>query len=104
MMMIPFVVSDDEYSVFVILEKENVERMRDNDPAQINIWKMPDQLRKRRLRDVILASPSSEDVAKAITLVNDGQTQKALTYLSRGFKFKPKEGDSDLPYGAIRPQ
>lgn len=98
MMMIPFQVGADEYSVFVILEAENVRRMAENDPAQINVWKMPDEFTRLKLRDVIISTPSPEDIAEAVLLIRSGKSQQALEFLSRGFKFKPKEGDNDLPY------
>lgn len=104
MMMIPFAVSRDEYSVFVILEAENLQRMKDNDPAQVNVWKMPDEYRRMKLRDVIIATPSPEDTAEAILLIRSGKPKDALQLLSRGFQYKPREGDSDLPYQSSRPQ
>lgn len=104
MMMIPFEVGDGEYSVFVILEAENLTRMKDNDPAQLNVWKMPDDFRKLALRDVILASPSEQDIATALHMIRSGNPKGAFGYLSRGFKFKPKEGDNDLPYQPGRQQ
>jgi hypothetical protein len=36
----PFRVGGGEFSVFVVLEAENLDRMKANDPAQINVWKM----------------------------------------------------------------
>lgn len=98
MMMIPFKVARDEYSVFVILEDENLKRMKENDPAQLNIWKMPDEYRRMKLRDVIISTPAPEDVAEAVLLIRSGKAGDALKYLSRGFAYKPKEGDNDLPY------
>lgn len=98
MKLIPFPVSDEEYSVFVILEPENIKRMADNDPAQINIWKLPEPFSKMRLRDVILSSPSLQDAATAEGMIAKGRGAAAMEFLSRGFQFKPKEGDNDLPY------
>jgi len=97
-MMIPFEVGRGEYSVFVILEAENVERMKANDPAQLNIWKMPNPYSRLKLRDVIVSTPAPEDIAEAVLLIRSGKPGDALKFLSRGFQFKPKEGDSDLPY------
>lgn len=104
MLMIPFQINAEEFSVFVILEPENTRRMRDNDPAQINLWKMPAPYSALRLRDVILATPTPQDAAKAMRMADAGNVQAAMEYLSRGFKFKPKEGDDDLPYQRSRTQ
>ena len=98
MMMIPFPVANGVYSVFVILEAENLKRMADNDPAQINVWKMPEEFRRLTLRDVIICTPPPEDVAEAVLLIRAGKAPEAFKYLSRGFQFKPGEGDNDLPY------
>lgn len=100
MMMIPFEVAHGVYSVFVILESENLDRMKGNDPAQLNVWKLPEEYRRLTLRDVIIATPSPEDIAEAMLLIRSGKPREALEFLSRGFQFKPKEGDNDLPYTA----
>lgn len=97
-MMIPFEVGNGRFSVFVILESENLSRMKDNDPAQLNMWKFPPPFAGLTLRDVIISSPSPEDVAEAVALIQAGSSHDAFVHLSRGFKFKPKEGDNDLPY------
>lgn len=104
MMMIPFQVANGVYSVFVILEAENLTRMKDNDPAQLNIWKLPEEYRRLTLRDVIIATPAPEDIAEAVLLIRSGKPKEALEFLSRGFQFKPKEGDNDLPYQPARSQ
>ncbi len=98
MMMIPFEVGSGEYSVFVILEAENLTRMKDNDPAQINVWKLPGEYRRLALRDVIISTPAPEDIAEAVLLIRSGKPLDALKFLSRGFSYKPKEDDNDLPY------
>lgn len=97
-MLIPFEVGVGEFSVFVILEAENLARMTMNDPAQLNMWKFALPYSRLTLRDVIVATPTAEDTAKAIGMIRSGQPREALEYLSRGFKFKPEAGDSDLPY------
>lgn len=98
MILIPFVVGNGEYNMFIILEDENLRRMADNDPAQVNLWKMPAEFAGLKLRTVILASSNIMDRTKAIGMIQNGQPIEALKYLSRGFKFKPDEGDNDLPY------
>jgi hypothetical protein len=100
MMMIPFEVGNGQFSVFVILETENLERMKANDPAQLNMWKFPTPYSGLKLRDVIVSTPTVEDTSKALGMIRRGDPAAALEYLSRGFKFKPKEGDNDLPYRA----
>lgn len=104
MLCIPFELGGGEFSVFVVLEAENLDRMKANDPAQINVWKMGEPYTRLHLRDVIIASPTAEDVAKALQMARAGQTRKAFEFLSRGFVFKPGEGDSDLPYTSGRAQ
>lgn len=98
MLMIPFEVGGGEFSVFVVLEPENLARMGDNDPAQLNMWKFPEPFVRLRLRDVIVSTPSTADTTKAIVMIRQGKSREALEYLSRGFQFKPKAGDNDLPY------
>jgi hypothetical protein len=102
MLLIPFEVGGGEFSVFVVLEGENLERMKANDPAQINVWKMGEPFARLKLRDVMITSPSADDVAKALVLIRGGQPRKAMEFLSRGFKYQPDRGDSDLPYTSGR--
>lgn len=96
MMLIPFEIGPGEYNVFVILEAENLARMKDNDPAQVDLWKLPEKWNEMKLRTIIISSPNESDIAKACKMMNAGHP--GMEYLSRGFAFKPEHGDSDLPY------
>jgi hypothetical protein len=102
MLVIPFQLNAEEFSVFVVLEDENLERMKANDPAQVNVWKMGEPYARLTLRDVIIASPTAADVATALQMARSGSPAAAMEYLSRGFKFRPDKGDSDLPYTSGR--
>lgn len=104
MLAIPFEIGGGEFSVFVVLEAENLDRMKANDPAQINVWKMGEPYTRLKLRDVIIASPSADDAAKALAMIRSGQPRKALEFMSRGFAYRPDKGDSDLPYTSGRAQ
>ena len=97
-MLIPFEIGGGKFSVFVILESENLTLMSANDPAQLNMWKFPLPYSRLTLCNVIVATPTAEDTTKAIGMIRGGQPKQALEYLSRGFKFKPEAGDNDLPY------
>jgi hypothetical protein len=98
MYMIPFQINPQEYSVFVVLEEENLERMKAYDPAEFNLWKLGDSWLTLRLRDVIIGYATGPDSARVMELCRAGKPNSALRHLSRGFRYRPDQGDSNLPY------
>lgn len=104
MFAIPFQLNELEYSVFIILENENLERLKEYDPAELSVRKfivhIPPHL---KLRDIIIGYATPTDLEKIKEMAQaDEKPTKILQYLSRGFRFRPEAGDSDAPYLSLR--
>ncbi|TAL03527.1 MAG: hypothetical protein EPO08_03915 [Rhodospirillaceae bacterium] len=98
--MIPFQVSATEYSVFVCLQDENIERMRQYDPAEVTLNKIGFP---GKLKDVIIGYGTDEDFERISRALNSGTDVRAvLRTLSRGFRYRPDQGDHDGPYLSAR--
>jgi len=96
MIVIPFQLNDREYSVFVMLQDDNLERIRIYDPAEVQINKLGERFQKLKLKDVIIGYGTDDDQRKVLELCGAGQPREALKYLSRGFAFRPDQGDHDF--------
>jgi hypothetical protein len=100
MMVLPFQLNSAEYSMFVILEDDNIERIKAYDPAEVNVPKMGDWTRLK-LRDVIITYATPQEVAEFTKLCTQDKALEAMRLLSRGFKYKPEAGDHDRPYTSL---
>ena len=54
MVLVPFQVEPGQYSVFVILQDDNLERIKTYDPAEITLNKMPDPWISMKLKDILI--------------------------------------------------
>lgn len=102
MMLVPFQTDPDAYSVVVVLEPENIARMEENDPAQVNLWKLGEPWAPMKLRDIIIVKPSPEDLAKALKMFQGGDGRAGLQFLIRGFRHRHEWGDADTPYPSMK--
>lgn len=98
MLVLPFQISETEYNVVVILEDENIERIKEHDPAEIHTKLFADKFASRELKGVMVAYASPSEKENLIALVEQGDLPKVFSILSRGFKFRPEKGDHDEPY------
>lgn len=99
MQIIPFEIDHQHYNVFIVLEKDNLERIMVNDPAQFALAKLPVPWADKKLHTVLIGYCAPEDIAKLREVKEgSGNVMKLLQWLSRGFKFRPDSGDNDLPY------
>lgn len=92
-MIIPLKLNEAEYSLFVVLEQDNLARMRENDPAEITLSKLPDEFKVLRLRDLIITTPSVKDLNEAMEMVKNNDFRSALKHLTRGWYFRKEMGD-----------
>jgi hypothetical protein len=77
--------------------------MRQYDPAEVNIPKLGGYWWRLKLRDVVLAYATAADWEHAKQLFDAGEGQAAMRYLSRGFRYRPDQGDHDDPYKSLKP-
>lgn len=105
MFTIPFQISETEFSIMIVLQDENIERMKEYDPAELSLPLLSGPfLNVLDLRDIIISYATADDYQKVTELCRRREPHKALKYLSRGFKFRPDKGDSDLPYESLMPE
>lgn len=98
MQIIPLTISIHEFDLWVILEAENIERMRAYDPAEVILDKLPEPWNSMRVRNIQLCYATPLDMAEVTKRLQAGEIQHALKFLSRGFRFRPDAGDHDAPY------
>ena len=94
MIAIPFQVSETEWSIFIALQDDNLERMKQYDPASVTIAKCGEPWTHLKLRDVIIGYATPADLDHIFELQRNGHGREALQHLSRGFRFRPERGDS----------
>ena len=99
MICIPFQTSKTNYSMFIVIQQDNVDRMKQNDPIHINISRrFPPEWSDLPVSDIHIAYASEEDMLTIMELMNRRDLKGAFNFLSRGFKFQPEKGDHDQPY------
>lgn len=101
MFVMPFSVGAGQFSVMVVIEAGNIERLKANDPAEVSIAKLGPPWIDLMLKDVLIVMPTPEDAARAMAMATSGNGPAALRFLSRGFAYRPDKGDNDKPYETI---
>ena len=95
MMVVPFQVSAAAYSIFVVLEDENIERIKAYDPAEVTTSKMAG-FADLHLDTVIVGYASGAEIAELTAITDPRELPAFLRKLSRGFRFRPDRGDYDF--------
>lgn len=99
MICIPMIKDATTFDVFVCLKDEGIGRIRNYDPAEVIAEKFG--LSPRKMGCVIIGYATDAEEAELLRASKD-QIPALLRKLSRGFAFKPKEGDNDLPYQKVK--
>ncbi len=96
MFVVPFRVSSTEFSIFILLQDENLERMKEYDPAEVTVDKIVigSDFHGLSVKDILLGYGTNDDLITATELIQGGEHIKALRFLSRGFKYRPNDGDA----------
>src|SRR5678816_3209342 len=103
MFVIPFQLEAGRDSLWIVLEDENLDRIKEYDPAEVLTSKMPKQWRSSPVNSIVIAYATPEDRDEVFRLTREGDSATALRILSRGFRFRPETGDGG-PYESIRRQ
>lgn len=77
-------------AVIVILRPDNLERMKEGDPAEISLR----QSSKTLLNPTLLIC-YEEEMPQLSQLIHSGDLKAIVKYLQRGWKFRPDRGDHD---------
>lgn len=95
---IPFQVSPTEFSVFVVMRDENIDRIKAYDPAEVRSEKFGLPWVHLKLKDVIIGYCTAEEEVEIKAITSPEQTVEMLKKLSRGWAYRPEAGDHDLDY------
>lgn len=97
MLVIPFRISEKQYSIFVVLEEENMERLRAYDPAEVIVPQVEERMSFSggKLKDVVIGYATAKDMDVLKTFFEQNKIREALQYLSRGWRYRPDAGDHD---------
>jgi hypothetical protein len=64
MITIPFQVSATEYSVYIGLGDDNIERVRQYDPAEVVLSQLGEPFQRLKLKDIVVGYCSEDDFKK----------------------------------------
>lgn len=107
MFVIPFQINDKEFALLVCLEDKNLERIRAYDPAEVNLSRMNGIVKWQglQLRDVIIAYATDADFDRMQEmLAAQAPIADVLRFFTRGYRYRPEEGDRDGLYVSISPE
>ena len=91
MMMIPLETEGHEHDALIlILSKNNVERLRQADPVEVNLSETG-----YRLVNPTIMVCYEEDEPALTRLLHAGDLKAIIKHLQRGWKFRLEEGDHD---------
>ncbi len=104
MQVVPLQVTAESFDIFVILEDDNLERMKAYDPAEVVKAHLGKPWEKLKLRNIMIGYATAEDLANFHDFVLAGDVEAGLKWLSRGWAYRPERGDSDRNYESLRPK
>jgi hypothetical protein len=96
MLCIPFQVSETHFSLFITLDDASLSRMKQYDPAEVTFAKVMEgsTMKGLILKDIIIGYATAKDIAHILDLAKTDQPlREGLKYLSRGYAFRPDQGD-----------
>lgn len=97
MTVLPFQINAREYSVIMAFDEEGLGRIRQYDPGELHLYTLGPPWTLLKLKDVIVTYCTASDLDRVLELCRAGDTRAACRWLTRGFKFRPEEGDHDQP-------
>lgn len=86
------------YVLLIILEDENISRLKQYDPGELSIAKLGEPWCNLKLAGIhfIYASPDEVKTLMSLPYTEIGSYIKKTLF--RGWKYKPEEGDNDSSY------
>lgn len=91
-------VDQSSFHLFIVLEEENIERLKLHDPAAVYFNKLGAPWEFLRYRQVNVLFASAEEAIRLGNAKDREDLVKQLKELSRGWMYRPDKGDSDAPY------
>lgn len=97
MMVVPVQFIPGEYAVYVILGRDNLDRIEEYDPAVVPIKDLPASYHGLRLAEVVITFATEPELQRVMELAHQGKPREALKLVTRGFRFRPDLGDYEGP-------
>jgi hypothetical protein len=97
MLLIPLAMSLNRYRLIVVLQADNITRIKEADPASVDLWKLGEPWTMLRLNDIHITYASEADTAVVASLAKEGKHKEIVEFLGRGWKYRPEAGDHDGP-------
>ena len=88
MLLIP-INTEESTLILVVLEKDNLDRMKQADPITMSYSDIKDMVDIRHPNNYHLVVAYEENTEYLISLIKDGKISVALKYLNRGYNFIP---------------
>lgn len=99
MLILPIETEDHSHdALIIVLEKDNLDRMKQADPAEVDLRKSG----KTLVNPVVMVC-YEEEQAK-LTMVHQGNLEAIIKHLQRGWRFSPDKGDHDRGLESIKDQ
>lgn len=95
MLILPLPRTDGKFELVVVLEDENIERIKRYDPAQFEMEKVTEDGERIGLARLTIAYASPADLLWIRELVERGKNGEALKFIARGWEYRPDLGDHD---------
>lgn len=102
MLVIPFSLDDENYSVIMCLDQNAITRVQDHDPAVLVTAKIGKPFEKRRLKEIYVTFVSDTDLAEVLRLQETDDGMAVIHFLCRGLCFRPEMGDNNGPPMSLR--
>ncbi len=103
MIVIPFFVSETEYSIYVGFDDEGIKRLQAYDPGELALQKLSKPWTDMQLRDVLIGYCTAADMEECMQVMRrEGDVKVILRHLSRGWRYRPELGDNDGPPSSLR--
>jgi hypothetical protein len=101
MMIIPTPVGPYSYDLFVVLGKDNLDRIQRYDPCQIVTGSLPDQFVEAKVRNIFITFATADELKLLAKMLALGHVTPALRFLTRGYMYRGGEEDQSGGYPPI---
>lgn len=95
MLSLPVIINESCYDLFIILDEDNVARMKAYDPAEVVTGNFSAKFMEHKVRNIILMYGTAKEIELFTRMCQAGEVRGALRLLSRGYRWRPESGDQD---------
>lgn len=108
MICIPIQVGSDRYDILIVLEKENIDRIMEYDPAEVVISKLGSPWKDWKVRTVSVLFATKPEIGELQSSMQSSRVladptifPAVIEKLYRGWKYRPEAGDHDDNYPKV---